>query len=588
MKKLFTFHDFLVKKYGKALQRLSFDLGLGCPNRKGENSSGCAFCSAKGARARHLPPDMTLEMQAERGKKYLHDRYGFDGPYIAYFQAYTNPYAPLEVLKSLYEKVFTLADFKMVIISTRPDCLPEDVLAYIASLQDRYEVILELGVQSAVDSTLLKINRGHDFACTEEAVKRAAAKGIPCAAHVILGLPGETAEDYQYTAEKLSRLPFSAIKVHNLLVLRETPMAAMLHNGEVKTLNEFEYAEALKNFLSILPEEWIIMRLSAEDDPEKILAPKWWMSKGKFLQTFKESFEKSSNENNCNSFHAVQTQDGSYTFYHPEYKQYFHSVAGAFTESWKKYLLPCDIPRKVANGEKIRILEVGFGLGCNVTALAECVRKDGKNSGGISITSLEIDPKVVDAALYLPEHPAKEILFSLQKDSIYKEKGFEAKIIFTDARKFFRENTEKFDMIFLDGFSPDHNPELWTIDIVKKMREILSPSGMIATYCRAYPFIYALLKNDFQVFETHAYGRRHGGTLAFAGKIPLPRPQSESNENLFIPLSEKDQHIALDSTAGLPYCDPALSSSRQDILQMRKEEVEKKRKEGMPKWYKGK
>ena len=216
MKHLFTFHDYLIKKYTKALQRLSFDLGLGCPNRSGENSSGCAFCSAKGARARHLPPDMTLEMQAGRGKKYLHDRYGFDGPYIAYFQAYTNTYAPLDVLKSLYEKVFTLADFKMVIISTRPDCLSEEVLDYIASLQERFDVFLEIGVQSAVDATLEKINRGHDFACVEDAVKRAAAKGIKCAAHVILGLPGEGIKEYRYTAEKLSRLPFSAIKVHNL------------------------------------------------------------------------------------------------------------------------------------------------------------------------------------------------------------------------------------------------------------------------------------------------------------------------------------------------------------------------------------
>ena len=586
MKKLFTFHDFLIQKYGKALQRLSFDLGLSCPNRKGENSSGCAFCSAKGARARHLPPDMTLEMQAQRGKKYLHDRYGFDGPYIAYFQAYTNTYAPLEVLKSLYEKVFTLADFKMVIISTRPDCLPDDVLDYIASLKERFEVILELGVQSAVDETLLKINRGHDFACVEDAVKRAAAKGIQCAAHVILGLPGENMEHYLYTAKKLAALPFSAIKVHNLLVLRDTPMAAMLHKGEVKALNEFEYAEALKAFLAELPENWIIMRLSAEDDPEKILAPKWWMSKGKFLQTFRDSFENTGKQAHPDSFHAVQTQDGSYTFYHPEYKQYFHSVAGAFTESWKKYLYPCNIPARIANGENLRILEVGFGLGCNVTALAECIRKEEKKEGSINVTSLEIDPKVLDAALYLPEHPGKEILVSLQKEYIYKEKGFVSRIIFSDARKFFRENTALFDVIFLDGFSPDHNPELWTMDIIEKMKKSLSPFGMIATYCRAYPFIHALLKNDFRVFETEAYGRRHGGTLALCKNAPLPLQNTEENTN--IPLSEKDLHIALDSTAGIPYRDPGLVISRAEILRMRKNEVETKRREGMPKWYKGK
>ena len=188
--------------------------------------------------------------------------------------------------------------------------------------------------------------------------------------------------------------------------------------------------------------------------------------------------------------------------------------------------------------------------------------------------------------MYLPEHPGKEILVSLQKQYIYKERGFSAGIIFSDARKFFRENAEEFDVIFLDGFSPDHNPELWTMDIIEKMKKSLSPSGMIATYCRAYPFIHALLKNDFQVFETEAYGRRHGGTLALCKNAPLPSLNTEENTNT--PLSEKDLHIALDSTAGIPYRDKTLSSSRNEILEERKKEVEEKRREGMPKWYKGK
>lgn len=584
MKKLFTFHEYLIQRYGQALQRLSFDLGLGCPNRKSDKSSGCAFCGAKGARARHLPPDMSLEMQGERGKEYLRSRYGFEGPYIAYFQAYTNTYAPLNELKKLYEKVLSLAEFKMVIISTRPDCLPEEILDYIATLNEKYEVWLELGVQSANNLTLQKINRGHDFACVEDAVKRAAAKGIKCACHVILGLPGETKENHIRTAQQLSSLPFSAVKIHNLLVLRDTPMAAMLHRGEVKPLNEFEYADALKTFLQFLPENWIIMRLSAEDDPEKILAPKWWMSKGKFLQTFREYFEKEEQNEFGGSFHAVQTQDGSYTCYHPEYKQYFHSVAGAFTESWKKYLDPCSIPERLANGEELKILEVGFGLGCNVTALSQCVRKMENTEGKISVTSLELDPKVLDAALFLPEHPGKDILLALQKDHIYKEKSFEAKILFMDARKFFRENIEKFDIIFLDGFSPDHNPELWTMDIIEKMRSLLFSHGVIASYCRAYPFIHALLKNGFTVWETQPYGRRHGGTLAAVSLLPFP---AEKEKGDLLPLSEKDLHIALDSTSGIPYRDAFISSDRKTILETRKNEVEQKRKEGMPKWYKG-
>ena len=118
------------------------------------------------------------------------------------------------------------------------------------------------------------------------------------------------------------------------------------------------------------------------------------------------------------------------------------------------------------------------------------------------------------------------------------------------------------------------------------MKKSLSPCGMIATYCRAYPFINALLKNGFQVFETEAYGRRHGGTLALCATAPLPLLSTQENANT--PLSEKDLHIALDSTAGIPYRDPGLVTSRNDILLMRKNEVETRRREGMPKWYKGK
>ena len=582
---LATFHDDLVKRYGKALQRLSFDLGLSCPNRERPGGGPCAFCGAKGARARHLSPDMTLEKQAERGKKYLHDRYGFDGPYIAYFQAFTSTYAPLEKLKRLYEKVFTLADFRMAVISTRPDCLPDDVLDYIASLKDRYDVLLEIGVQSAKDETLRKMGRGHDFACVEDAVRRAAARKIPCAAHVILGLPGETLADFRFTAEKLSSLPFCAVKVHNLLILKGTPVAEMYRRGEAAALNEFEYADALKSFLKLLPDNWIVMRLSAEDDPEKVIAPKWWMSKGEFLENFRRYFSENSEKSSL-AFHAVKTGDGSYTFYHPAYRQYFHSVAGAFSESWKKYLCPCRIPERLACGENLSVLELGFGLGCNVTALVRCVREDKEKKGSIHVTSLELDPETAKNASLLPEHPGKEIVEALGKGGIFREENFQAELLFMDARMFFREEKkEKFDVIFLDGFSPDTNPELWTLDLVRAMKNVLRPGGAILSYCRAYPFLSALLQNGFSVMETPPFGRRRGGTLALLPPLPSPDLLRAAGN---IPLTEKDRNIALCSASGIPYSDPELNSSREEILKRRKETVLEKRREGMPKWFREK
>ena len=152
-----------------------------------------------------------------------------------------------------------MADFKVLIIATRPDCLPEECLDLLEELNRDYEVWIELGVQSANDDTLQKINRGHDFACVEKAVTRLHQRGISCAAHLILGLPGEDRETFKETARKIAALPFQAVKVHNLLTLKGTKLAKMFAAGEVAPLNEYEDAEALTDVLRILPEKTLLI-----------------------------------------------------------------------------------------------------------------------------------------------------------------------------------------------------------------------------------------------------------------------------------------------------------------------------------------
>ena len=176
MKHLYFFRDYLTEHYGKALQRIPFDLGLSCPHRKPDGSGGCAFCAENGSAARHLSPDMSIAKQAERGIRYVKERYGAEAPYLAYFQSFTNTYADIETLKRLYEEALSTADYKIVIIATRPDCLSEECVEYLASLKNRYEVWVELGVQSANDATLKKINRGHGFAAGKDAVRRLDAR----------------------------------------------------------------------------------------------------------------------------------------------------------------------------------------------------------------------------------------------------------------------------------------------------------------------------------------------------------------------------------------------------------------------------
>ena len=573
MKHLYFFRDYLTEHYGKALQRIPFDLGLSCPHRKPDGSGGCAFCAENGSAARHLSPDMSIAKQAERGIRYVKERYGAEAPYLAYFQSFTNTYADIETLKRLYEEALSTADYKIVIIATRPDCLSEECVEYLASLKNRYEVGVELGVQSANDATLKKINRGHGFAAVADAVKRLDARGIKVAAHVILGLPGEDRKDYLATAEQIAALPFSGIKVHNLLILKGTPMARMLNDGEAAPLNEYEYAGALADFLLHLPEKMVVMRLSAEAEPSEVIAPKWWMKKGQFLEMFRQVFRERS-EGNADGIRAVRTEDGSYTLYHPEYRQHFHSVAGARMESWKKYIEPCRIGERLKTGDDVAILDIGFGMGYNVAALAELAERTAK--GRIRAVSLEMDRNTLRNALLLPDFPRKDVLEALSAGNCYQSTYAEIAIAWGDARQYVLNTQEKFDFLFLDAFSPDKNPELWTFEFIASLKRLLNPGGCLATYSSAYPFLGALHLNGFHIFESAPFGRKRGGTVASPSLLEhLP------------PLREKEFLIATKSTAGTPYHDPAHTWTRREILEDHARRVAERRASGIPKWYKG-
>lgn len=571
MRRIRFFGDLLEERFGMPLHRIPFDLGLSCPNRA-DGTGPCAFCSADGSAARHLASGMSLAEQAARGKEYVRERYRSDGPYLAYFQAYTNTFADVKTLRSLYSEALKTADFKSLVIATRPDCLEPECLEYLSELNQRYELWIELGVQTANDATLKLIRRGHIFADVRNAVLRLEEYNIRCAAHVILGLPGETRADFLHTADELAKLPFQAVKCHHLMVLRGTPMAKMLHDGLVKPLNEYEYAQELALFLERLPENVSVMRLSADAPAEDILAPRWWMKKGQFREMFLRYFEKRTGE--APFEFAPRTGDGSYTLYHPGYRQYFHSTAGALTESVKKYIEPCRIAERLGQGEELRILDVGFGMGFNASALAKLAREIPQ--GRLSVVSLEADPNVLKAARQLPEHPDRALLDAVEEHSFYEADRFRLELRFGDARKTLPSEAP-FDAIFLDGFSPDTNPELWTLEFLAALKQRMKPDALLATYSSAYPFIGALLENGFLVYESKPFGRKRGGTVAALN----PQTHLES-------LPEKERLIATRSTAGVPCSDPDLGGTREEILRLRQEKVVRLRAEGMPKWFRQK
>ncbi len=570
MRQLKFFKDDLIARYGKPLQRIGFDLALGCPNREGGFGAGCIFCAADGSRARHLTRHLDLPAQARAGIEYVRRRYHCDGPYIAYFQSFTNTHAPVTRLRELYDEALAQADFPVVMISTRPDALPPPVLEWLAELNRTREVWVELGLQSAHDRTLEHIRRGHDRQCGVDAVEALARHGIKVAAHLILGLPGENIGDWRESARQLAQLPVQGVKLHQLMVLKHTELAREFHQGQIPVLNEYEYAAGLAAVLRELPEDMLLMRLTAEADASELLAPRWWMSKGQFLEYFRRYWAEGAAE----PFPSVVTADGSRTLYHPEYRQHFHSLAGAAGEAEHKFVDAARLPERLRHAAPVRILDVGFGLGGNSFAALHRARQE--QAGRIEITALELDTRVLRAAQGIAPPADRPILEALAASGRWDEEFASIRLITGDARRSVRTlSKQEFDLIFLDAFSPDVNPELWTRHFLRELKRVLHSGGVLVTYSSAFPVRGALLQLGFAVGETEPFGRKRGGTIAALdpGLIATPLPA-------------KDRAIILTSTAGVPYADRALAATKAQILQFRDRTIRRLRQRGVPKWAK--
>ncbi|MDR0932526.1 MAG: TIGR01212 family radical SAM protein [Victivallales bacterium] len=568
MNKLHFFSDYIADKYNGKLHRIGIDLSLGCPNRLNRFGPGCVFCAEDGNRARHLSRNLNLPGQVASGIEFVRTRYGAKPPYIAYFQAFTSTYAPVEKLRELYKEVLDAAPFALVIVGTRPDALPPETVEFLAELAERYEVWVELGVQSTHDSTLNLIRRGHDFATVEEAVRRLDSAGIAVGCHLIAGLPGEDRKMFIDSARKVAGLPFRAVKLHPLLTLKGTVISSQEFTPKPIGLNEYEYADYLDGFLRELPDHWLIMRLTAEAEKEKIITPRWWMSKGQFLDFFKARFNVGATGK---EFSGVVTQDGSPTLYHPEFRQHFHSLAGAATEAEQKYVAPSRLRERLSYGKTVRLLDVGFGLGVNCAAALSC-------GGACEIVTLENDPRTLHAALSLyPQNSLQyRLIDALDREGVFREGNCRVRLLKGDARcSVTLLEMQSFDVIFQDGFSPDYNPELWSFDFVRALARLLKPDGVLVSFCSALPFRGALLRTGLAVGESPPCGRKRGGTVAGFDPAVLP-----------LPLPPKELGIILHSTAGVAYRDPGLADNRDKLFLRRNAIVAKLRRRGVPKWYK--
>ncbi|UDQ96516.1 TIGR01212 family radical SAM protein [Lentisphaerota bacterium WC36G] len=586
MDKLNFFSEYLIKEYGRQLYRIPIMLPFSCPNRVNNNGEGCIFCADDGAKARHLRHNLNLKEQVASGIEYAQNRYKATAPYIAYFQAYTNTYSDAETIRKYYEEVLAEADFKVIIVATRPDCLDDkQILNYLAELNERYELIIELGVQTSNDKTLDFIKRGHHFDSVITAVNRLHKMNIKCAAHVILGLPNEDINDWLKTAEGISKLPFFAVKIHNLLVLKKTPLAKIFHDksAQFNITNEYEYADALRQFIRKLPNDWNLMRITADAPENQVVVPKWWMAKGQFLEFFNEFYY----QNDAMPASAVKTTDGSFTLYHPKYKQHFHSLAGAETESIQKFVQTANLAKRLKyfyeKGHILRLLDIGFGLGYNAFAALDCAIK---NDLPLEIVSLEFDSKtLVEAVKIMPQNRAQIINQLLEHG--YWDNGVQSiKIIFDDARNSVKNfnKSEIFDVVFMDGFSPDKNPELWSYDFILELKKKQNHQyGIICSYSSTFPVGGAFLRCGLQLRYGVSYGRNKGGFVAICD---VGFEEKYLKNNNLTKVSEKDINIILKSTAGVVYRDFSLKMSAKKIINYRNKVVKKLRVKGVPRWFK--
>ncbi|GAA5181856.1 TIGR01212 family radical SAM protein [Niveibacterium umoris] len=275
-----AYNDWVARNCGGRIQKVSVSAGFTCPNRDGTlGTGGCTFCNNAGFTPGYLDPRADVLAQIDTGIGFLRRRYPNTRRFIAYFQAYSNTYGELDRLRASYEAALSHPAIDGLAIGTRPDCLPDAVLDYLAELAQHKHIELEIGIESVSDAALARVNRGHDFACSADAVSRAASRGLFVTGHLILGLPGEARQDLLDGAFRLSALPLRALKFHQLQLVRGTALARDWQNdpSAVPLFDEAGYLALLADYIERLTPDILIQRLGSEVPPRLKLAPHWNM-----------------------------------------------------------------------------------------------------------------------------------------------------------------------------------------------------------------------------------------------------------------------------------------------------------------------
>ena len=282
--------------FGCKVQKITLDGGFTCPNRDGKvGRGGCTYCNNQTFNPAYCHRHLPVKQQMLEGISFFSHKYP-DMRYLAYFQAYTNTYDSLENLKQRYEDALTVEGCVGIVIGTRPDCMPPELLLYLQELAKRTFVLVEYGIESVNDTTLKRINRGHDYTCAVDAVERTAAHGIPVGAHIILGLPGEDKEEIMRQATVLSRLPLTTLKLHQLQLIRGTRMAAEYSEcpEDFKLFELDDYIETVIDYVERLRPDIVLERFASQSPKELLIAPDWGLKNHELVDKIKRRMRERS------------------------------------------------------------------------------------------------------------------------------------------------------------------------------------------------------------------------------------------------------------------------------------------------------
>ena len=264
------------------VQKISIDAGFTCPNRDGRISTGgCIYCDNRTFNPSYCQRRLSVSNQLAEGKQFFARKYP-DMKYLAYFQAFTNTYAPIAQLKELYEEALQVEDIVGIVIGTRPDCVSDELLDYLAELNERTFVLVEYGLESTNNDTLLRINRGHSFEQSVAALERTHQRGLLTGAHIILGLPGEDAAESLRQAPILSQLPIDILKIHQMQIIRGTRLAEEFEREPFHIYTVDEYIELIAQYIQRLRPDMVLERFVSQSPKELLIAPHWGLKNYEF------------------------------------------------------------------------------------------------------------------------------------------------------------------------------------------------------------------------------------------------------------------------------------------------------------------